>query len=172
MGVARVRTRPRWRTQGAGRGHTSSRRSLSPSSSGSPSLQRDRDRRYLDRTTHGARLGAVSGVSYSTSFCPSLSLTSLDSSHPSALVAPGLGGLGVDAPSGPSGPHSSLLDPILPVPPVPPIPIPPDRSCDLPGSPQIAQVAQSQDQAHTYCGCGARAWARRTVASICFRPFV
>ena len=127
---------------GAGRGHTSSRRSLSPSSSGSPSLQRDRDRRYLDRTTHGARLGAVSGVSYSTSFCPSLSLTSLDSSHPSALVAPGLGGLGVDAPSGPSGPHSSLLDPILPV---PPIPTPPDRSCDLPGSPQIAQVAQSQD---------------------------
>ena len=133
---------------GAGRGHTSSRRSLSPSSSGSPSLQRDRDRRYLDRTTHGARLGAVSRASYSTSFCPSLSLTSLDSSHPSALVAPGLGGLGVDAPSGPSGPHSSLLDPILPVPPVPPIPTPPDRSCDLPGSPQIAQVAQSQD-AHT-----------------------
>ena len=69
---------------GAGRGHTSSRRSLSPSSSGSPSLQRDRDRRYLDRTTHGARLGAVSGVSYSTSFCPSLSLTSLDSTHPSS----------------------------------------------------------------------------------------
>ena len=54
----------------------------------------------------------------------------------------------MDAPSGPSGPHSSLLDPILPVPPVPPIPTPPDRSCDLPGSPQIAQVAQSQD-AHT-----------------------